>query len=404
MSRLEDLIDKMCPHGVEFKPLGECIEQNLGGGTPSRSVANYWGGTIPWASVGDLSGGGNYISDTRDHITSAGLANSPSNMIKAGDVVVAVKISPGKMKIAGTDIAINQDLRGLTLRSFLDNRFLVYYSQTMGALGNGAIVRGITVEVLERIAIPVPPLAVQRAIVEVLDNFAKLEAELEAELEARRRQYVYYRDALLGFAEDGGQEVEWRALGEVGRFLRGRRFTKADYEENGIACMHYGEIYTHYGTVARAAQSHLRPSMAGVLRYASPGDVVIVDVGETVEDVGKAVAWLGDEDVAIHDHSYAFRHSMNPTFVAYCMQTKRFIREKAKYIARTKVNTLLVSGFAKIKIPVPPPEEQARIVSVLEKWDALVNDLSIGLPAELKARRKQYEHYRDRLLTFRVAA
>jgi type I restriction enzyme S subunit len=144
--------------------------------------------------------------------------------------------------------------------------------------------------------------------------------------------------------------------------------------------------------------------MADTLRYAKPGDVIVTDVGETVEDVGKAVAWVGDKEVAIHDHCYAFRHTMNPKFVSYCMQTTSFIAEKAKYVARTKVNTLLIGGFSKIKIPVPPLEEQERIVAILDTFDALVNDLSSGLPAEIRARRQQYEHYRDRLLTFKEAA
>ena len=193
-------------------------------------------------------------------------------------------------------------------------------------------------------------------------------------------------------------------LSEIGKFIRGRRFTKADYIEGGVGCIHYGEIYTHYGTAANSVISHVRPEMADSLRYAKPGDVIVTDVGETVEDVGKAVAWVGDEDVAIHDHCYAFRHSINPKFVSYCMQTTSFIAEKAKYVARTKVNTLLMEGFSKIRIPVPPLEEQERIVAILDRFDALVNDISIGLPAEIKARRQQYEHYRDRLLTFREAA
>ena len=193
-------------------------------------------------------------------------------------------------------------------------------------------------------------------------------------------------------------------MSEIGEFIRGRRFTKADYVEDGVDCIHYGEIYTHYGTSANEVISHVRPEMKASLRFAKPGDVVITDVGETVEDVGKAVAWIGDEEVAIHDHCYAFRHSMNPKFVSYYMQTTSFIVEKAKYVARTKVNTLLIDGFSKIRIPVPPLEEQERIVSILDKFDALVNDISSGLPAEIKARRQQYAHYRDRLLTFREAA
>ena len=95
---------------------------------------------------------------------------------------------------------------------------------------------------------------------------------------------------------------------------------------------------------------------------------------------------------------------MNPKFVSYCMQTSSFIAEKAKYVARTKVNTLLIGGFSKIRIPVPSLEEQERIVAILDKFDALVNDIAIGLPAEIAARRQQYAYYRDRLLTFKEAA
>ena len=131
---------------------------------------------------------------------------------------------------------------------------------------------------------------------------------------------------------------------------------------------------------------------------------MLTDVGETVEDVGKAVAWLGDEEVAIHDHCYAFRSSLNPVYVSYYLQTAAFTHAKNKYVARTKVKTLLPGGLARIRIPVPSSGEQDRIVSILDKFDTLINDLSIGLPAELAARRQQYEYYRDRLLTFEEAA
>ena len=177
--------------------------------------------------------------------------------------------------------------------------------------------------------------------------------------------------------------------------------------ENGISVIHYGEIYTRYGIFTAQAFSQVRSDMAGSLRFAEPGDVVITDVGETVEDVGKAVAWLGDEKIAIHDHCYAFRHSMNPKFVSYCMQTTSFIAEKAKYVARTKVNTLLINGFSKIAIPIPYPNdpeksltEQARIVTILNKFDALTTFITEGLPREIALRQQQYAYYRDLLLSF----
>lgn len=130
---------------------------------------------------------------------------------------------------------------------------------------------------------------------------------------------------------------------------------------------------------------------------------MIAAVGETVEDVGKAVAWLGDEPVAIHDDTFLFRSSMNPTFVSYCMQTPRFHAQKNKHVARAKVKRLSGEGLSRIEIPLPPREEQDRVVAILDRFDALVNDLTVELPAELAARRRQYEHYRDRLLAFAEA-
>lgn len=251
---------------------------------------------------------------------------------------------------------------------------------------------------------PEKSFAIQSEIVRILDTFTALTAELTAELTMRKKQYNYYRDQLLSFDEG---EVEWKTLGDIGEFIRGKRFTKADYVEEGISVIHYGEIYTRFGVYATDSFSQVRTDMEKSLRYANPGDVVITDVGETVEDVGKAVAWLGIEKVAIHDHCYAFRHSMNPKFVSYCMQTSSFITEKAKYVARTKVNTLIIKGFSKIPIPVPYPDdlekslaEQSRIVAILDKFDTLTSSITEGLPREIELRQKQYEYYRDMLFSF----
>lgn len=253
-----------------------------------------------------------------------------------------------------------------------------------------------------KIAVPCPEnprksLGIQAEIVRILDILTAVTSELTSELTTRKKQYNYYRDQLLRFEEG---EVEWKALGEIGEFIRGKRFTKADYVEDGVDAIHYGEIYTQYGVHTETAFSQIRGDLADTLRYAEPGDVVLTDVGETVEDVGKAVAWLGCDKVAIHDHCYAFRHNMNPKFVSYCMQTSSFIFEKAKYVARTKVNTLLVNGFSRIKIPVPPLEEQARIVSILDQFDTLTQSLTEGLPREIELRQKQCAYYRDLLFDF----
>lgn len=189
-------------------------------------------------------------------------------------------------------------------------------------------------------------------------------------------------------------------LGEVGFFFRGRRFTKADVVDGGIPSIHYGEIYTHYGTSASRVRSHVRHELASVLRYAAPRDVVIAGVGETVADVAKAVAWMGPSQVAIHDDCFAFRSEQDPVFISYLMQTASFHDQKDKFVSRAKVKRIGAEGLGKIVVPIPPIEEQRRIVAMLDTFDALVGDISTGLPAEIAARRKQYEYYRDKLLTF----
>jgi type I restriction enzyme S subunit len=201
---------------------------------------------------------------------------------------------------------------------------------------------------------------VQTEIVRILDRFteleAQLEAELEAEVEARRVQFEFYRDSLL--ANVGSFGSRRMTMGELGTFFRGRRFVKSDAVPRGIPSIHYGDIYTRYGTSATEAALQVREDLAGQLRFAEPGDVVIASVGETVEDVAKAVAWIGTTDVAIHDDTFAFRSDADATYIAFAMQTAEFHSQKSQYVARAKVKRLSSENLAKIVIPVPPLEDQ----------------------------------------------
>lgn len=302
-------------------------------------------------------------------------------------------------------------LPGWLLHWISSSQFKTYVEEHQSGSAYPAISDG-KVKAFE-IPIPCPEepeksLAIQGEIVRILDSFteltAELIAELTAELELRKKQYNHYRDQLLTFEDD---EVEWKPMEEIGEFIRGKRFTKADYRDQGIGAIHYGEIYTHYGVFAQETLSKVRAEMANSLRFAEKNDVVIAGVSETVEDVGKAVAWLGDEKVAIHDDSYAFRHAMNPKFIAYAMQTDAFHDQKGQFVSRGKIKRLLIDGMKKVKLPVPFPDdrerslaEQARIVAILDKFDTLTTSLSEGLPREIELRQKQYEYYRDLLLSF----
>jgi type I restriction enzyme S subunit len=395
---LERLLDGAA---VEWKPLGEVV-------LPTSNIK--WKNTDRVYRYIDLTSvtiETKKIAETTE-ITANNAPSRAQKLIEKDDVIFATT-RPTQQRyclisndysgaVASTGYCILRAKKDEVLPKWIlycitSNDFKIYVEENQ----SGSAYPAISDTKVKNFLSPIPSLAIQAEIVRILDTFTELTAELTAELSDRQKQYNYYRDRLLTFEEG---EVEWKPLGELGKFIRGKRFTKADYVDDGIPAIHYGEIYTHYGVSTSHTLLQVRAEMAASLHYAEPGDVVITDVGETVEDVGKAVAWIGNKKVAIHDHYYAFRHPMNPKFISYCMQATSFIEEKAKYVARTKVNTLLINGFAKILIPVPSLAEQARIVAILDKFDTLTTSISEGLPREIALRQKQYEYYRDLLLSF----
>ena len=402
MNQIDDLIRELAPRVIQHRPLGTlCTVVN--GCAFKSEFFNNAGVGLPLIRIRDINTGYSNTFFSGDY--------ERRYVVETGDLLIGMDGDFRAVLWRHGRALLNQ--RVCRLQEFdpeILPAFMYYYVQ--GELNRiheatqQSTVKHLSSRELEKALIPVLPLGVQREIVRILDNFTELEmeleAKLEAELESRRHQFAYYREQLFAFHDE--DTVRWSKMSEAGEFSRGRRFTKDDMVADGISSIHYGEIYTHFGTYATKTVSRVRNELRSSLRFAKPGDLVIASVGETVEDVGKAVAWLGDEDVAIHDDCFSYRHSMNPKYVSYYFQTARFHSEKNKYVARAKVKRLSGASLGKLTIPVPSDAEQARIVAILDDFDALVNDLSIGLPAELAGRRKQYEYYRDRLLTFEEAA
>lgn len=219
------------------------------------------------------------------------------------------------------------------------------------------------------------------------------------DLDFHKNELSNYRNQMLSF---GGGEVEMKALSEIGEFQRGKRFVKADMTSEGVPCIHYGEMYTHYGIWADNSKSFLSKELVENknLRVAEKGDVVIVAAGETIEDLGKGTAWLGDEGVVIHDACFSFRSPLNPKYVAYFTRTRQFQDQIRRHISSGKISAINAKGLSKVFIPVPSKVEQERIVSFLDKFDILTSSSGEGLLKEVELRQKQYEYYRDLLLTF----
>jgi type I restriction enzyme S subunit len=388
---IDELIARLCPEGVLFRALGEVLDYEQ----PGKYLVQTTNYNRSLATP-VLTAGQTFILGYTDETTGVYEASPTNPVVIFDDFTTSFKWVDFRFKAKSSAMKILAP----KVDAPIDLRFLYYVMQTITYRPQDHARQWIST--YSKFKVPVPPIEIQHEIVGILDTFTELDAKLEAELAARKNQFAYYRDSLLTFAES--EKVRWIPMGKLGKFIRGRRFTKDDIVDVGIPCIHYGEIYTHYGAGATTVLSHIRFDLANQLRYAEPGDVVIAAVGETVEEVAKAVAWMGDEPVAIHDDTFLFRSDLNPKYVAFVMQTAAFHAQKGMYVARAKVKRLSGDGLAKIVIPAPSIEEQQRVVAILDKFDALLNDMSIGIPAELVARRKQYTFYRDKLLAFKEAA
>ena len=190
--------------------------------------------------------------------------------------------------------------------------------------------------------------------------------------------------------------VEWKKISEIGTIYRGFAYSKKDFTETGTPCIHYGQIYTRYGTFANKTFTCVSKDLAKGKRLAKKGDLVMAVTSENMEDVGKCLAWLGEDDILVSNHACFIRHSLNPKYLAYFLQSSYFFKYKKKISKGVKVIDLDLNMFGDMLIPVPPLEIQSRIVEVLDKMTTLTAELE----AELEARKQQYEYYRNKLLTF----
>ncbi|MDR3149803.1 MAG: restriction endonuclease subunit S, partial [Oscillospiraceae bacterium] len=161
---------------------------------------------------------------------------------------------------------------------------------------------------------------------------------------------------------------------------------------------------TYYGTFADTTKSFVSPKLAAGLKTVSKGDLIVAVTSENIEDVCKCVAWLGDEDIVTGGHTAIIKHEQNPKYLAYWLQTSAFFEQKRKIAHGTKVIEVTPKKLEDIIVPLPSLEEQARIVAILDEFEVITNDLQSGLPAEIEARKKQYEYYRNQLLTFKEAS
>ena len=419
MSRLAELIEELCPDGVEYRALGDVGVFVRGGGLQK---ADFVETGMPCVHYGQIhTRFGISVKEAVTFVSEAQFARLKH--ADYGDLLIATTseddeaVGKATAWLGDGEVAISGDM--FYYRHNLDPKYVSYFFASSSFQDQkrpyltGAKVRRIADKGLSRIQIPVPPLEVQREIVRILDQFttleAELEVELEAELEARRTQYEHYRNALLSWEllKGNGVDLMVRPLGELGVFYGGLTGkSKADFVADGDACafVTYKEVY---------AQSEIKALPEGRVNVASDekqfvlkyGDVLFTGSSENRDDVGLTAVITAEfsEPVYLNSFSLCFRwcaEFVDPGYAKYMFDAPDIRREIQRCANGVTRFNLSKKRMEKVRIPIPPLEIQREIMQVLDRFNALVNDISSGLPAEIAARRAQYEHYRDRLLSF----
>lgn len=397
MNWIERMVAEMCPDGVEYRPLGEVGVFIRGNGIQKSDFVDEGVAAVHYGQIHTRFG----IST--DHAVSKVPAEMARRLrhVEYGDLLIATTsedddaVGKATAWLGLDDCVIGGD--AYIYRHSLDPKYMSHFFASVEFQTRkkkyltGTKVRRISDASLSRILIPVPPIEIQREIVDILDSFTRLEAELEAELEARKAQYVFYRDKLLNFdfvAEEAGVdpaccppfEVRWLLVGDVlslkaGDSLPAGKISKVPiigrfpcFGANGLRGF-VGSSNVEVDSVLVGRQG----ALSGNVQFAKAPFFATEHALVAYPRIDVNVRWL------YHELS---------------------VLDLGQYVTKSAQPGLSARRLERVKIPVPPLEVQRRIADVLDDFDALVNDLSSGLPAEIAARRQQYEYYRDRLLTF----
>ena len=419
MLAIFDHIKEKCPSGIPICQIGDLFDQ----------LSGMSGVTNKWADEGnckfiDYMNAYTHLKIDVSALNYATVKSFNQTVLKKGDILfTSASETPDECALSSVieeeiddNVFLDDHLFGLRLKpdregdnlpSFYQYVFRSYsFRKQIQKEVRGATRYYVSKSDFMRLTVPVPPLSIQKEIVETLDAFTDLTDALNKELEIRKKQYQFYIDEYFGndleemISQSSERGISIKTLSDLGTLTRGKRFVHADAVDDGIPCVHYGELYTYYGIWTDKTKSHVRSELAPKLRYANKNDVIIVGAGENNVDIGVGVAYLGDEPVAIHDACYFLQHSINPKYISYYLRTHVYHNQIKKYVSSGKICAISADGIGRAKLPVPSIEEQNRIVDVFDTFDVLCNDSELGILGEINLRSKQYEYYRDEIMSY----
>ena len=389
MSKIFDLINELCPDGVEFRELGEIFQRIKGTNITANKMKEI---EVHGGDIRIFAGGKTVIDTTEDKIQNPNITRVPSVIVQSRGVIDFIYYDK--------PFTFKNEMWGYTSENETSIKFLYYYLKNnisyfrAASISMGALPQ-ISLPITEKFKLPVPPMEVQREIVRILDSFTLLTAELTAELTARKKQYEFYRDFLLSFDEldKNGGGCELKMLGDIGEVRMCKRILKEQTSVNG-------EIpFYKIGTFGKEADAYISKELFDEYRskysYPKIGEVLISASGT----IGRAVIFNGN-DAYFQDSNIVWIENdegqVLNRYLFYFYQIADWNIAEGGTIKR-----LYNDNLKKIKIPVPSLQTQQKVVDILDKFDTLVNSITEGLPREIELRRKQYEHYRELLLNFK---
>ncbi|MBB1540977.1 MAG: restriction endonuclease subunit S [Bacteroidia bacterium] len=360
---------------VVWKPLGEVAEIKTGQ-TVSKNIIAENTGNYPVINSG---------REPLGFINTWNTDNDPIGITSRGAGVGSVTWQEGKYFRGNLNYSVS-----IHDSSILDTRFLYHLLLQMQidiqALCTFQGIPALNAANLKKLSIPLSPLPVQQEIVRILDKFTQLEAELEAELDCRKRQYEYYRNKLLTFNElenGGGVEIVWKTLDQISENLDSKRQPITSGFRTSGKIPYYGA--------------------SGVVDYVEDyifdGDFLLIsEDGANLLARNTPIAFSVSGKIWVNNHAHIlkFRTYEERRFIEFYLNKT----DLAPYISGAAQPKLNKKNLNSIRFPIPPLKEQQYIVTILDKFDTLVNSISEGLPKEIALRRKQYEYYRERLLSF----
>ena len=395
---------------VVWRTLGEVIVSLNTGLNPRQffklntdDACNYY------VTIREIQNGTIVFSDKTDKINDEALklCNNRSNL-EVGDVLFSGTGTIGETAVISkppTNWNIKEGVYVIKPRKdMINSRFLMYILRTdvmKAAIAKkvaGGTVKSIPMAEMRKLQIPLPPLPVQREIVRILDKFTELIAELIAELTTRKKQYEFYRDKLLTISNE---QVAMCNLGDICESIADGDHMPPPKADTGIPFITISNI-TEYNKIDFSNTMFVPHAYYDALaekRKPQKGDVLYTVVGS----YGIPVCIEEDSEFVFQRHIAILRPKkqiVKPRYMFHAMQSSAFKAQADKTAKGVAQKTIGLAALAAMKLPVPSLDVQSRIVNVLDNFDAICSDLKIGLPAEIEARKKQYEFYREKLLAF----